>query len=147
MTMSSGSFHWILTRAYMPEGRDAVPRFADAAAVAGLEAFESSTRRAVVVVLGAATDSSRLSPENVRLYLRRLRVPLFVWSLVDRSNHPDLAKWGTVVDVSSVQRLGKAVRDLKSALKEQHILWIDGKHLPQEISLTEKGHALFEMVR
>jgi hypothetical protein len=147
VTMSSGSFHWILTRTYMPEGSDAVPRFADAAAVAGLEAFESSTRRAVVVVLGAAADSSRLSPDNVRLYLSRLRVPLFVWSLVDRSNRPDIARWGTVVDVSSAQRLGKAVRDLRSALKEQHVLWIDGKHLPQEISLTEKGHALFELVR
>jgi hypothetical protein len=147
MTMSLGSFHWILTRTYMAEGSDSAQRFADAAAVAGLEAFASSTRRAVVVVLGAAADSSRLSPEDVRRYLSRLRVPLFVWSLVDRSNRPDLASWGEVVDVSSTARLSKAVRDLRNSLEEQRVLWIHGKHLPQEISLTSKGNAFLQLVR
>jgi hypothetical protein len=143
-TMSAGSFHWLLTRAYMPD-YTSVQRFADAAAVAGLEAYASSTRRSVVVVLGSAVDSSRLSPEQVRSYLARLHVPLVVWSLVDPSTHPEFARWGAVVDVSSAQRLRRAVRDLRRNLESQHILWIDGKHLPQEISLTERGASLLEV--
>ncbi len=144
-TMSSGSFHWLLTRAYTPYGSELAQRYTDAAAVAGLEAFASSIRRAVIVVLGSGGDSSRLSPEQVRSYLERLRVPLFVWSLVDSSTRPELAKWGPVVEIDSAQRLRKAVRDLKRNLEGQHILWIDGKHLPQEISLTEKASALLEL--
>jgi hypothetical protein len=143
-TMSAGSFHWLLTRAYMPD-YTSVQRFADAAAVAGLEAYASSTRRSVVVVLGSAVDSSRLSPEQVRSYLARLHVPLVVWSLVDPLTHPEFARWGAVVDVSSAQRLRRAVRDLRRNLESQHILWIDGKHLPQEISLTERGASLLEV--
>ncbi|HEU5251548.1 MAG TPA: hypothetical protein VFW15_16305 [Thermoanaerobaculia bacterium] len=144
-TMSSGSFHWLLTRAYMPHGAESAQRYTDAAAVAGLEAFASSTRRAVVVVLGSGADSSRLSPEQVRSYLERLRVPLFVWSLVETSARPEFAKWGPVVEIDSAQQLRKAVRDLKRNLESQYILWIDGKHLPQEISLTEKAAALLEL--
>lgn len=144
MTMSTGSLHWILTRAYMPQAGSAAPRFTDAAAVAGLEAFASSTRRAVVVVLGSAKDSSRLPVEAVRSYLEDLRVPLFVWSLVDPGSRPELERWGTVLDVSTPHRLREAVRILKKNLKDQQILWIDGKHLPQAISLTGKGAILFD---
>jgi hypothetical protein len=41
--------------------------------------------------------------------------------------------------------LRRAVRDLRRNLESQHILWIDGKHLPQEISLTERGASLLEV--
>lgn len=143
-TMSAGSLHWILTRSYMPEDRP-VQRFADAAAVAGLEAYAFSTRRSVIVVLGSEVDASRLSPELVRAYLERLHVPLFVWSLADPVRHPEFAKWGTVADVSSIHRLRNAVRDLKKNLKGQRVLWVAGKHLPQEISLTGAASAFLEL--
>jgi hypothetical protein len=142
-TMSEGSFHWVLTRAYVPEGSP-VQRFADAAAVAGLEAYASSTRRAVVVVLGSAKDSSRLPVEAVRSYLEDLRVPLFVWALIDPKLFPEFGRWGTVLDVSTPNRLREAVRILKKNLKDQQILWFDGKHLPQAISLTGKGAIRFD---
>jgi hypothetical protein len=144
MTMATGSLHWLLTRAYMPQAGSAEPRFTDAAAVAGLEAFGSSTRRAVVVVLGSAKDSSRLPVEAVRSYLDDLRVPLFVWSLVDPRSRPELGRWGNVLDVSNPNRLREAVRILKKNLKDQRILWFDGKHLPQAISLTGRGATLFD---
>ena len=146
LTMSTGSLHWILTRVYMPGAGSAVQRFADAAAVAGLEAFASATRRAVVVVLGSAADASRLPIEAVRSYLEKLRVPLFVWALIDPKLFPEFARWGDVLDVSSANRLREAARILKKNLKGQRVLWFDGKHLPQAISLTGKGAALFDGV-
>jgi hypothetical protein len=144
LTMSSGSLHWILTRIYHPEGSLPSQRFADATAVAGLQAFGSSARRAVVVVLGSIEDSSRLTPDVVRAYLRRLRVPLLVWSLVPPAEQR-VGGWGSLVDVSSSSRLRDAVRELKKSLKAQHVLWVDGKYLPQEISVAAKWASLVQL--
>jgi hypothetical protein len=144
-TREFGGLHWLLTQVYRPGGNVLGQRFADAAAVAGLEAYESCARRAVVVVLGTPTDSSRMSPEAVRGYLEKVRVPLFVWSLVPPAA-PDLERWGTVEDISSMDRLRKAFRALKKDLASQRVAWIEGKHLPQQVALTDKGRLLLELV-
>lgn len=145
-TASSGGLHWLLTRVYHPEGGLPRQRFADATAVAGLEAFASSTRRAVVLLLGAATDSSRFAPALVRGYLEKVRVPLYVWSLQDPRSRPDIDRWGAVEDVGSLARLKHAFRRLKEDLASQRIVWVEGKHLPQEIALSEKASGV-ELVR
>lgn len=141
-----GGIHLVLTRVYHPEGSLPAQRFADAAAVAGLEAYATCSRRAVVVVLGTPTDASRMSPETVRRYLEKVRVPLFVWSLVTPTS-TDLERWGSVEDVSSIDRLRKAFGALKKDLESQRIAWIEGRHLPQEVALTEKGKSFFDLVQ
>lgn len=137
---SDGGIAWLLTRVEHPDQHPAEVRLADAAAVAGLEATASGGRRAVVMVLGDETvDRSRHSPASVRRYLETIRVPFFVWSLKSVATQPLARNWGLVEDVSSVERLEKAVERLKADLASQRIVWVQGRYLPQEISLSDKA--------
>ncbi len=77
-----GGLRWILTRVDNPVPEPRAPRYADAVAVAGLHAFGTFRRRAVLLVMDANTiDASELSGDGVRRFLESLRVPLFVWSI------------------------------------------------------------------
>jgi hypothetical protein len=116
-------------------------RIADAVAVAGLQAATENHRRAVILVLGKdILDSSHYSPAIVREYLRSIDVPLFVWSL--QGKETPLAKaWGAVEDISTRARLNDAVRRLRTALDGQHIVWLDGRHLPQSVALSPAAAA------
>lgn len=98
-------------------------RFADAVAVAGLNASTGAHRRAVVLVLSRSTDQSSIEPAAVRRYLDSIGVPLFVWS--PAGPRPDLAKsWGEVDDISTVTRFSAAVERLRASLASQHVVWI-----------------------
>lgn len=108
---------------------------ADAVAVAGLQAAAENHRRAVVLVLdGSAEDGSRYDPATVRQYLESVRVPLYVWSLYGAKSPASLA-WGAE-DVSNIPKLAAAVARLRADLASQQIVWIEGRHLPQSITLT-----------
>jgi hypothetical protein len=131
----------VLTRDYHPDGSVPNQRFADATAVAGLVAFGTSARRAVVLVLGTRVDSSYYPPEGVRRYLESISVPLHVWSLVDPAR-PEIARWGQVVDISSVDKLRKAFLAVKADLRSQRVVWFEGKHLPQKIELTGEARGI-----
>ena len=134
-----GGVHWLLTRVEHPERPVKDLHFADAAAVAGLQASAAGSRRAVVLVLGGESrDASRHTPAAVRRYLAAIRVPLFVWSLKSPSSQPLAAAWGKVEDVSTADKHEAAVLRLKAELDLQRIVWVQGRHLPQDISLSEK---------
>lgn len=108
----------------------------DAVAVAGLSSAARNRRRAVVLILGKEPeDHSRLTEAICQEYLRSIRVPLFVWSPFEHSDSP----WGEVVDISSLARLRHAVGELTRALNRQRIVWLQGRHLPQEIQLTDQA--------
>jgi hypothetical protein len=146
-TGKDGGLHWLLTRVYHPDKRTAVRRFSDAVAVAGLQAAGSYGTRAVLLVLGGQTpDRSLYSPAIVRRYLERLHVPLFVWSLEDPGAREAAPSWGEVEDVSSLSKLRDAFKRLRGELDSQQIVWIDGRHLPQEIALSEKARGI-ELVK
>lgn len=135
--------HWLLTRVSHPGAPGPDPRFADAAAIAGLHAVESCTRRAVVLVLGRkANDVSRHTAASVRAYLERVRVPLYVWSFDPAAQSPG-APWGPVEDITNVAKLKVAVANLRRDLDSQAIVWVEGKYLPQQIessdALRKKG--------
>jgi len=126
---------WLVTRVSRPGAADPDRRFADAVAVAGLQALQSCTRRAVVLLLGKdSKDASRLAPENVRGYLERIRVPLFVWTLDPKGAVP--AGWGKVDDVSTVEKLRAAVNRVREEIDSQAIVWVEGQHLPQEVEIS-----------
>ena len=136
-TADFGGFRSLLTRIEYPLAGEGPRRFADAVAVAGLQAAAGNRRRAVVLVLQEGEDTSRHDPATVRRYLEALGVPLHVWSLVEpRKLPPSLAVWGEVQDVSTPPGLRQAAARLRDDVATQRIVWIDGRHLPQSVRAT-----------
>ena len=117
-------------------------RFADAVAVAGVSAAANGSRRAVVLVLGEGDqDHSSRAPSSIRRYLERIHVPLYVWSL-SRGTPPKLppaAEWNEYDDISTVGKLHDAASRVQNDLSRQSIVWIEGRHLPQDITLVDAG--------
>jgi hypothetical protein len=143
---TDGGLHWLLTRVYHPARVEPHPRFADAVAIAGLQAFQSYGRRAVVLVLGKRKDDASLySPATVRSYLKSINVPLFVWSLADLSRGSSSA-WQDVEDISTVDKLKSAFSHLQQNLDSQWIVWLEGEHRPNDIALAAGARGL-ELVR
>jgi hypothetical protein len=119
-----GGIAWLLTRPNVDLAKPSFARFfADAVSVAGLEAFESGQRRAVVLLLDQVSDASQHPPAIVRRYLERLGVPLFVWS-VDHPSAEQQKDWGTIADISTPGKLSDAVSELDRTLQAQRIAWI-----------------------
>jgi hypothetical protein len=138
-----GGLHWLLTRVSHPIQKVANERFADAVAVAGLQAYAGYTRRAVLLVLGRQIeDSSQYPPAAVRAYLAKMRVPLFVWSLENRTADRVAAAWGPAEDVSSFAKLKGAFEKLRRELDSQQIVWVEGRHLPQQIALSSAAQGI-----
>ena len=136
-TLQDGGLHWLLTRLDATE-TPGKQRLADAVAVAGLQAMAGSRPRAVVLVLsGSPEDASRYDPATVRRYLASIRVPLFVWAVEKgTAESPALAAWGKVEDASNLNRFRSAVARLRDTLEAQRVVWVEGTHLPQSISLA-----------
>lgn len=110
---------------------------ADAVAVAGLYAASDNRRRAVAVLLGTAGDEhSTYSIATVRNYLGALHVPLVVWSTLRPKAKRAVKSWGPPEDISSPGAMERAIARLRSLLEAQRIVWVEGRHLPQEITLA-----------
>lgn len=130
-----GDLYWMLSRMQRPQ-REREPRPASAVAVAGLAAYEGRHRRAVVLVPGTGPRAEgELAPDQVRRYLDRLGVPLVVWNPASRAS-ADVAAWGEVRNVATLDKLGDAFAELSGRLDRQWIVWIDGRHLPQDVALA-----------
>jgi hypothetical protein len=135
--------HWLLTHVSHPIPRGSGERFADAVAIAGLQASAGYTRRAVVLVLGSQTDdASGYPPGLVRSYLAKIRVPLFVWSLEPKTADRVAAAWGEPQDISSYPKFKAAFDRLRRELDSQQLVWLEGRHLPQEIALSREARGI-----
>lgn len=102
-----------------------VARIADAVGSAALRALRGGQRRVIVVMIGLnpAVDHSFNPPDVVRRYLKRVGVPLRVWSLT--GERPDLSdSWGEVIDVSTSAKLLAATEDLRKELDSQRLAWL-----------------------
>ncbi|MFY9823550.1 MAG: hypothetical protein WAM82_19365 [Thermoanaerobaculia bacterium] len=112
------------------------PRIGDAVAVAGLEAMTENRRRAVLLLLNGneIQDASRYDAGTVRRFLAAIRVPLHVWTLGPPQG-PLAKSWGPATEVQSAGGLAAAVDRLRRDLDSQHIVMVDGRHLPQSIKL------------
>lgn len=114
----------------------------DAVAVAGIRAAEGNGRRAVILLLGEEReDGSRFPVEMATSYLSDLMVPFFVWDLSGPTSEVPPG-WGDARPVDNVDDLVRAVRRVRSQLDEQRIVWVNGRHLPQEIQLSEKAKGI-----
>jgi len=124
--------------------QDREPQPGSAIGVAGLAAFESRRRRAIVLIASSRPASEDDLPKALALrYLEHLRVPFFVWD-PESKPAPSLEAWGRVRSVSSFKSLAAAFADLRAAVDQQWIVWLDGQHLPQDITLepAAKGFTL-----
>ncbi|HEY1250581.1 MAG TPA: hypothetical protein VGH97_05290 [Thermoanaerobaculia bacterium] len=129
-----GGLRWILTRVVNPRPEAHAPRFTDAVAVAGLHAFGTFRRRAVLLVMDRSTiDASEFSADRVRRFLQSLRVPLFVWSI--GAPVGPTADWTEAVDVTSEAALRESFKRLHAELDAEWIVWVEGKVLPQEVTV------------
>lgn len=127
----------ILTRGFAPIPEKARFRIADAVAAAGRAVAASGRARAVVLVLsGKDEDASYFEPDQVRAYLQDLQVPLRIWHVKPRRGKKVNDSWGEATDISNEPHLRQALHDLRGDLDRQRMLWITGRHLPQEISLS-----------
>jgi hypothetical protein len=144
LTLRNGGVYWALSQG-LPGSDVKGQRLADAVAVAAVQAASGNRPRAVVLVVsGHPQDASRYGSAVVRRYLETLHVPLFVWC-PERggAKSPELASWGEVADISSLQGLRGAVSRLKDVLAAQRIVWVEGQHLPQ--SITAAAGAPFDL--
>lgn len=132
-----GGMLWILAAAQQPPFSLDEQRLADAVGLAGMSVTARGRRRAVVLLLSEEpADVSRLTPRAVRGYLDELGVPLFVWS-VGEVSEAVAAAWGDVRPVHRESEFRRAVEELSETLERQRIVWIEGLHLPQEVSLSK----------
>jgi hypothetical protein len=132
---SADDLYGLLTRLIRPNP-DVEPRLTSAVAVAGLAAYGGRNRRAVVFIPPSnfETDDA-LAAGQARRYLERLGVPLYVWDPESKPD-PELEAWGTVRSVGSMKKLAAAFEELTADLDRQWIVWLDGRHLPQDVALA-----------
>ncbi len=123
----------------------------EAVALAGMRAGAGNQRRAVLLITTDTSDShddtSEFSAADTRGLLQALQVPLYVWSFGDDSS--TTSEWGRVThlgDLSqphkTLDRLGRATAELQRDLKNQRIVWLKGRHLPQQIELGAEASGL-----
>jgi hypothetical protein len=125
---------WLVSHAYVQQASSQWQLLADAVAVAGVRAAGGGSPRAVVLLLGkGSADIQRSRAREVREYLAALHVPLVVWSTGD----PGADAWGPAVDVASPPRLERACEHLLESLYRQWIVWVEGRYLPDQITLDE----------
>jgi hypothetical protein len=145
-TAEDGGLLWLLGL-ILPESHETEQRLSDAVAVAGLQALGGHGPRAVLLVLGETPqDVSLFGAGAVSHYLESIRVPLAVWSLRGTKT-PGPTPWGRAEDISSKPKVWVAFRHLEDDLLAQRILWIEGSHLPGEITLSPAAAEVVELVR
>lgn len=110
-------------------------RLADAVGVAALSAAAGNRPRAVLLLVATPHDESAMPAEWVRGYLRALRVPLFVWA----KNKSIASVWGKADVLTNVGELKTSASRLTAAVARQRMVWLEGRHLPQTISLSPKA--------
>ena len=117
-------------------------RFADAAWLIGQELYVSRRRRAILMLVEAASsDASLLHPVRVRPDLEELQVPAFVWSFGPgvMSGVWEARLISETSDSLHGQRdparFERACAELERELEAQRIVWLSGSHRAAEITL------------
>jgi hypothetical protein len=137
-----GGLAWLVPLMTAPATLSQDQRLADAIAIAGMHAVRRNRRRAVVLVLGPQRDrgeASRLQPAAVLEYLAAVHVPLFVWSIDDRPPESWVRAGAQIHKISTLTRWRRALAALWDEVDQQHIVWLEGRHLPQSITLHSES--------
>jgi hypothetical protein len=138
LNRAGGGLGWALTNLFFDAGEEgSIERLDEAVAVAGLRAAASNRPRAVLLVnAGDAGEegegpSLELGPAAVREYLAALRVPFFYWRVGAEATADG---WGTPTPVRNGHDLEAAAAKLGSTLRRQFVAWLDGQHLPVDVT-------------
>jgi hypothetical protein len=141
LTSQHGDLLQLMTHARLAPDPRAKQRLADAVAVAGITAAGGRGRRAVVLYLGdQPQDHSNLTAAQVRHFLERLQVPLYVWTTTRRKDID--SSWGEASKVVTHAQIEGAWRRLRKDLERQRVVWVSGIHLPQEITLAPQAEEI-----
>lgn len=137
LTVKDGGLFYFLSFLY-PNEPEGLQHLADALALSGLHASAEGRRRAAVLVLGdqKPLDKSRQNPAAVQGFLRKLDVPLHVWSAARAGK--SAKEWPPALNIGNVEAVRKAVDALRQDLDSQRIVWIAGRHLASEIRLARE---------
>jgi hypothetical protein len=96
----------------------------------------------VVLLLGeGAVDVGSLDSARVRRFLSRIAVPLHVWRTSVLAP-PAAADWPEAVDASTIESLGYAFEALRRDLASQRVVWLEGRHAPASVTVTEKARGV-----
>lgn len=117
---------WHLTRLNIAEHDTSAQRLADAVAVAGVRAAATQCPRMVLLLLsGESKDLSGFTPQEVQRFLDVLHVPLVVlrWGEPQQRD-----PWGEVIAMGDRRNLRPAMVEVRGALDDQWIVWIEGQH-------------------
>lgn len=129
-TPDERGFSWTLSHTWPPERS---PRLADAVCVAGRLAASSGRPRAVILLaLPDAEDGSLVAPAEAMRYLRRLRVPLIIWTPAEDAASVT-AVWGEAASIWRWDEFDRAVARLRDLLASQTVVWFAGEHLPDRV--------------
>lgn len=109
--------------------------------LAGIKAAYTQEPRAVVLVLGKRPrDSSPITFEQTRGFLRRLRVPLFVWA-PDANTFEHLESEVPERTFFGADGMLELFAAVKGSLANQRMVWLEGEFLPDQVTLTERAMA------
>lgn len=107
-------------------------RVADAVAVAGIRAAGHGSPRVVVLVLSAQVDDGSVYPVSaVKHFLAEIGVPLVVWVAHKETENP----WGPGTKTVSPKDFSRATDALLDELSHQRIVWVEGRHLLNQVEL------------
>ena len=140
-----GGLAFLLEHIANTEPAGLFPMYTDAVAVAGLNAFESFGRRAVLLVLGRILAGPLDLQAGGRPPVPRAP-PRAALRLVPRNGGVRGFALGPRRRSRHEPRLRAAYERLRSALDSQAIVWVEGRLLPQEIEIAPSGSGV-ELVR
>ena len=149
---------WHLRNAVKLQGQ---LRLADAVAVAGFQVASSCRRRVVLLLESVSSrDASLLEAAAVRSYLQSVQVPLLALRdlereppYVEKAGAQDPERWGQTFvlhpwrkewrGTPSPLELASFHSRVEQALGRQRVVWLAGRHLPQEIEFraSRAGYA------
>ena len=133
----------LLTEVAYPEANSQPRRFADAVAAAGLQA--APVLLSAGGSAGARARRQGLEPSRRCVHKALPRTAACPALRLVARPHGGLvsaAAWGTYTDVTKAAALRAASARIHEDLRSQSIAWVEGRYLPQEITLVEKGDGL-----
>jgi hypothetical protein len=128
---------WTLTNLFVRDDKERLEeRLNEAVAVAGLHAAGTNRIRAVLLVRAeeSADSPSMFEAENVRGFLRALRVPFFYWRLGPPREGAD--PWGEPTVIRGWGGVHTAVGAMMDVVRPQFLVWVDGLHRPGDVELA-----------
>ncbi len=131
----TGDVYELLSNLMGPPKKEAL-QLGSAVAVAGLSAYESRKRRAVVLIPSSLEDSTAgLDIGRAKRYLERLGVPFYVWDPKGSAR----GDWGQSRKTDSLKSLAAAVDEVREDLDRQWIVWLDGQYAPHTIQMSSQA--------